>query len=161
MVPAVIVLSLIWIALTRSYAPVHVAIGVVVSAFVIFLQRRLFSQTEPIMPVLLRRPHRLLLFVGTLVARLVVSTLHTSWLILAGNEDGRFVVVPLRTRHPFAQFLLLNSITLTPSTISLLIEEDGLYIHWLQSKRGTADWRGIKESIERRILALFGERGDA
>jgi len=161
MVPAVIVLSLIWVALTRSYEPVHLVIGVGASALVVFLQRRLFSQMEPMMAVLLRRPHRLLLFAGTLLVRLVVSTLYTSWLILTGNEDGRFVVVPLHIRHPLGQFILLNSITLTPSTISLLIEGDGLYIHWLQSKAGDGDWRGIKESIERRVRALFGEEDGA
>jgi len=47
---------------------------------------------------------------------------------------------------------------LTPSTISLLVEDDVVYLHWLQSRRGAGDWRTIKESIESRVLDLVAER---
>ena len=72
------------------------------------------------------------------------------------------MALPIRITDPLARFLLLNSITLTPSTISLLIEDDLLYIHWLQPANGQGDWRAIKESLEDRLTQLFerGEHGD-
>jgi len=156
MISGTILLSFVWLCLTRSFAPSDLAIGVAASCLVVFLQRRLFAQFESVAGVVLRRPHRALLFLGTLFFRLAASTVYTSWLILTGKEEGRFVIVPLRVQNPFGQFVLLNSITLTPSTISLLIGDDGLYIHWLGSRGGGGDWRGIKDPIERRVLDLFG-----
>jgi len=57
--------------------------------------------------------------------------------------------------------LLLQSITMIPSTISLLLEEDLLYIHWLQAAGRRGDWQGIKEVLEARLLAAFEETDDA
>ena len=92
-----------------------------------------------------------------LIRRFVHSTLHTTWLILRGGEEGRMMALPIRIEDPLARFILLNSITLTPSTISLLVEDDLLYIHWLQSAGGHGDWREIKESFETRLGKLFEE----
>jgi multisubunit Na+/H+ antiporter MnhE subunit len=92
-----------------------------------------------------------------LAKRFALSTLMTAWLILTGKEEGRMMALPLRVKDPLARFLLLNAITLTPSTISLLIEGDLLYIHWLQTAGGRADWRRIKESLETHLIHLFEE----
>ncbi|HDS28908.1 MAG TPA: hypothetical protein ENN96_00320 [Candidatus Acetothermia bacterium] len=85
----------------------------------------------------------------------ILSTAYTSWMILRGGEEGCIVALPLRLDDPFARFVLLNSITLTPSTISLLTEENLLYIHWLRRRDGEGDWRGIKESLEARLARVF------
>ncbi|MGB2982672.1 MAG: Na+/H+ antiporter subunit E [Candidatus Bipolaricaulia bacterium] len=162
MIPAVLVLSLLWIALSRSLDLHRVLIGVAVSFGVVLFQRVLFPRVDPFVSALLRRPHRLVAFGFTLLYRLIVSTLFTSWLILSGKGEGRLMALPVRVSHPLGQFVLLNSITLTPSTISLLVEGDVVYLHWLQARDGKGDWRTVKESIERRVLALFpqGEHGD-
>jgi len=72
------------------------------------------------------------------------------------------MALPIRVSDPVARFILLNSITLTPSTISLLVEDDLLYIHWLQASGGNGDWREVNESLETRLDCLFkgGGRGD-
>ena len=155
MIPAVLALSLLWIALSRSLDPLQVSIGVAASLGVVLLQRTLFPEVQPFVSSLLRRPHALVLFILTLLARLAVSTIYTSWLILSGTGEGRLMALPLRVSHPLGQFVLLNSITLTPSTISLLVEGNVVYLHWLQSRGGAGDWRTVKESIERRVSALF------
>lgn len=160
MVAAILVLTACWIALSRSLDPWRAGIGVVAATAIVLLQRLLFPREEPVVTSLLKRPGALLRFVTTLAIRLVVSTLHTSWLILTGREEGRFMALPLRVEHPLGQFVLLNSITLTPSTISLLVEGDVVYLHWLQSRRGRGDWRTVKESIERRVLDLFPSSTD-
>jgi multisubunit Na+/H+ antiporter MnhE subunit len=106
---------------------------------------------------LTRHPVRLIRFILTLAQRFAVSTLHTTWLILRGGEEGLMMALPIHVEDPLARFMLLNSITLTPSTISLLVEDDLLYIHWLQTVDGHGDWREIKESFEVRLQHLFEE----
>jgi len=159
-IPAVAALAVLWIALSRSLDPLEIGIGVAASIVVVLAQRALFPDAQRLVSALVRRPHRLFAFAGTLAVRLVVSTAYTSWLILSGKAEGRLMALPVRVSDPLGQFVLLNSITLTPSTISLLVEGDVVYLHWLQSRDGRGDWRTIKESIERRVLALFPPPSD-
>lgn len=161
MVLGLAALLLLWIALTRSADPYSLLVGIVAAGGVILVQRHLFPTFNPLSLSLLRHPHRLIAFLVTLLLRFVVSTVHTSRLILLGGEEGRIVAIPIRIEDPVGRFILLNSITLTPSTISLLLEGDLLYIHWLRAKGRTGDWRRIKESLEKRLLRVFARRTDA
>jgi len=150
-------LFLVWLAMTRTLAIPFVITGVISSVIVAVFWRAIMPEVPSSVHALVRRPLRLARFVLVLVKRFVISTLHTTWLILKGGEEGRIMALPIRVEDALARFILLNSITLTPSTISLLIEEDLLYIHWLQPAGGHGDWREIKESFEIRLRSLFEE----
>lgn len=156
---AILFLCCMWIALTQRVDVPTLAAGAAAAAVVWSIRRLVFSG-EPARArtsATWKRWWAAPAFVATLLHRFTASTLRTSWLILRGSEEGRVVAVPTRVRHPTGRFLLQNSITLTPSTISLVSEDDLLYIHWLQ-RRGTAgDWQQIKEALERRVEALFEE----
>lgn len=152
-----IVLFAVWIALTRSTDPYIIGTGVIVVIGVILVQRYLFPRTTSPVRRMLRRPHRMIAFFAILLANFASSTIYTCRLILSGREEGRFITLPVKVDDPLAQFILFNSITLTPSTIAILCEENLLYVHWLQEKGNPGDWRTIKESLEERlIIALEG-----
>ena len=154
------VLLIVWVVLTRNSDPYILIMGIIVAAGVTFAQHRLFPTVTFLPRSFLRRPHRIVAFLTTLSFRFITSTLRTCGLILSGKEEGRIVALPIRVEDPLARFLLLNSITLTPSTISLLLEGDLLYIHWLREKGHHGDWQEIKESLEGRLLKVFGEDND-
>jgi len=162
MVLALVVLMAVWLALTRAVTGPILAAGGICSVVVVVFWRIIAPVHVASATAFLRHPVRLLRFTGTLARRFVVSTIRTAWLILRGGEEGRLMALPLRVKDPLARFILLNSITLTPSTISLLTEENLLYIHWLQASDVASDWREIKESLEARLQRLFDEpdRGD-
>ena len=151
----VFTLMLVWLALTRTLAFPFVIAGFLSSLLVAVFWRAIMPGIPTSIHKLLKRPVRLTRFVLTLTKRFVISTLYTTWLILRGGEEGRMMVLPIRVEDTLARFILLNSITLTPSTISLLVEDDLLYIHWLQASGGHGDWREIKESLEARLHSLF------
>ncbi len=157
MVLALVVLMAVWMALTRTAdVPILVA-GAGCSVVVVVLWRAIAPDHVASAAPLVRHPIRAARFAVTLAQRFVVSTLRTAWLILRGGEEGRVMALPVRVSDPLARFMLLNSITLTPSTISLLTEENLLYIHWLQASDEASDWRSIKESLELRLQRLFEE----
>lgn len=158
----VFILMLVWLALTRTLAFPSVIAGLLSSLLVAVFWRSIMPGIPTSIHKLLNHPVRFARFALTLAKRFVVSTLHTTWLILRGREEGRMMALPVRVKDTLARFMLLNSITLTPSTISLLVEDDLLYIHWLQASGGQGDWREIKESLEARLHSLFeGDgRGD-
>jgi len=161
MIYAVVGLSLLWVALSRSLDVQSALAGVGAAVLVVLVQRLLFPGVAPVIGSLIRRPHRLLAYAAALLWRLAVSTVYTSWLILSGRGEGRIMALPLRVGDPLGRFVLLNSITLTPSTISLLAQGDTVYIHQLQDRTRSADWRSAKEAIETRILAIFARTDDA
>ena len=145
----------IWLLLTRRLDAPALVVGVFVAGCVCLAQRMLFRRHDRLMSTLLRHPVRSLRYVGILAWRFLISTGYTIRLILLGDEEGRIVALPLRLRHPIGRLLLLNSITLTPSTISLLVEGDLLYIHWLRARNAQGDWETIKETLERELLTIF------
>ena len=152
-----VVLFIVWVALTRTLAIPYAIAGIVSSVIVVLFWHAATPKTPSSVYKLIQHPVRLLRFVLALIRRLAASTLSTSWLILRGGEEGRMMALPIRVKDPLARFILLNSITLTPSTISLLAEDDLLYIHWLQASGGHGNWREIKDSLEIRLQRLFEE----
>lgn len=157
MICGIVLLGLAWFALSRRLDVQSVSLGIGAALLALSVQRLLIPVPGHPGRHILRRPIGTLRFLATLAGRFVLSTLLTVRLILFGHEEGLLIALPIRVTNPFAQFLLLNSITLTPSTISLLIEGDLLYIHWLQPRGGHGDWRTIKESLEHRIERIFPE----
>ena len=145
----------IWLLLTHRLDAPALVVGVFVGGFVCLAQRMLFRRHDRLVSTLLRHPVRSLRYIGLLAWRFLISTGYTIRLILLGDEEGRIVALPLRLRHPIGQLLLLNSITLTPSTISLLVEGNLLYIHWLRAREAQGDWEAIKETLERELLTIF------
>jgi multisubunit Na+/H+ antiporter MnhE subunit len=150
-----ILLLLVWLALARRLDPATIGFGVGAVLIVMAVRRLLFPTPDLALALLLRRPIRLVRFLAALALRFVLSTAYTVRLILLGREEGRVVTLPIRVTHPIGQLILLNAITLTPSTISLLLEEDLLYIHWLRAAHEEGDWRTIKDTLERHVLELF------
>ena len=133
----------IWLLLTHRFDASALAVGVFTVGFVCLAQQLLFRRHDRLVSTLLRHPIRSLRYIGILAWRFLISPGYTIRLILLGDEEGRIVALPLRLSHPIGQLLLLNSITLTPSTISLLIEGDLVYIHWLRARNAQGDWETI------------------
>jgi multisubunit Na+/H+ antiporter MnhE subunit len=154
-------LVLLWLALTRDVSPATVVAAAVAATGVLTARRWLFADAGSVSLRFLSRPVRLLAFCLTLAFRFAQSTLYTCRLILFGREEGRIVALPTALQDPLAQFALSIAITLTPSTISLLVEDDLHYIHWLGVKGRVRDWTTIKNPLERRVARMTERRRDA
>jgi len=152
MIGSLALLIIVWAVLVRRPDGASLGIGIASSAFALLMGGILFPHRR-------RFPLSFLRLLLSLAVRVTVSTVRTSCLIIFGGEEGRIIALPTRIAAPFGRLLLLNAITLTPSTISLLIDRDLLYIHWLGSREGKAVPSRIKEGIEAEIAALFGEKG--
>ena len=54
--------------------------------------------------------------------------------IIRGNINPRIVHFRTRLKSDTARVILANSITLTPGTITVDLDDDHLIVHWLNAK---------------------------
>ena len=66
------------------------------------------------------------------------------------------VRVETRLRSPLGRAILANSITLTPGTLSVEIEGDRLFIHWIDVTEGADATERIVSGFERYLEVIFG-----
>lgn len=105
---------------------------------------------------------KLLSYCAWLLYQIVIANIQIALVIL----DAKLPIEPqvirfkLRFENPMAIFVLANSITLTPGTITLDVEEDVYVIHALTGP-AAAEWQevaaGQPNEMIRRIARLFGE----
>ena len=62
--------------------------------------------------------------------------------------------MPTNLKSDFSKLILANSITLTPGTLSLDIEEDGVLVHWVNVKGETE--QDYKKNISQGFENILG-----
>ena len=134
-----LVLWLIWILLT-GFAPEEILVGAV-AALVLsaFISRYLEYHFAGSLPVTLLKG--LFLYLPRFIIELVKANLDVAFRVLnpALPLNPAFVKVPTKLKSPYGRFLLANSITLTPGTLSLDADDDYVYIHGIDVKGNTPE----------------------
>lgn len=142
------VLLVAWLWLNDSLHPGHVVLGAVLGFAVPLFTRRFWPD-----PIVLRRPVRLLRYLLIVLYDVIVANLQVAALILGPASRWRpaFVRVPLELRTDFAVTVLASTVTLTPGTVSVDVEQqaDGRYVLVVHVLRCT-DERELVESIRQR-----------
>ncbi|MFQ3620451.1 MAG: Na+/H+ antiporter subunit E [Spirochaetales bacterium] len=147
-----------WILYTGSLVPTSLLIGVVASLLVALVTYDLFIQEhEAEKKALLVRVHFGILYLFYLLAQMYLSSFAVLLNILQGKINPRVVHFRTRLRSDLGRVILANSITLTPGTISLVLDDDHLIVHWLDAKTLHSTYAGIlikgkMESILSRAL---------
>lgn len=150
---------LLWMLLAGSLHPQELLAGGVVAAIVTILSgQRLMAYSglkfTPMAPVHLIR--YLLHFAGALL----VANLDMARRVLSPSLPIRPAVVEVETglKSPLAQLLLANSITLTPGTLSVDVEEGIMIVHWIDCPPDTdlaEATRVIAAGFESRIAGFL------
>lgn len=128
-------LVVFWVLLAGSLAPETIAVGVVVSAAIAWFFRNGLSYLAGyrMTPASFGATVG---FVGYFLAELVKANFEMARLVLSPALPIDPAIVKARTRlaNPVARLLLANAITLTPGTLTVEIEGDWLFIHWVSAK---------------------------
>jgi len=149
-----LVLFVLWLLLSESFEPAHMAVGLASSLVVALLSRDpSVSRTYTV------RWMQALLYFPWLFSRIFLSGLHLSYLIL----HPRLPIKPQLFRHRVrldneeAVMLMGNSITLTPGTVTVEASSEELLVHAMdhESTLDVATGR-----LESKVTAVFGPGGD-
>ena len=152
-------LLIFWLLLNGRLDGATLAVGVLVAAVVAMLTPGAMSffsgfRFSP------RGVWAAIAYFGYFLVALVKANLRLARLVLTPGLpiNPGFVKVRTRLQTPMARLLLANSITLTPGTLTVEIEGEWLYVHWVTTD--AADIEGatheIVEGFERYLEVMYG-----
>ena len=127
-----IISFLMWVLLTWSLKLQDIMAGIVVALMVTILTRKLFPQDI----VKLLNPRRFLfavIYMPYLVYYILLANLDVAYRVLNPYLPINPGIVRVKTSltSDFAKTILANSITLTPGTLTVEVNGDDFYVHWI------------------------------
>lgn len=152
----IVILAVTWIILSGQFDAFHLALGVVSILIVVgFSDDLLFSNRSQNLSERLRQLRLLPGYVIWLTYEIVLANLHVIHLAFHpaghGRMNPRIVHFKTRLRTDFGKWLLANSITLTPGTVTIKIEGSKVYVHAISDQAAL----GLEGEMEKRIAHIF------
>ncbi len=150
---------LIWLGFTGSFDPLELLLGLVITAIVAAIFSR-YSNFRFGLDFPLRVFKFIFRFLPVFIVEMVKANIDVARRVL--NPDlpinpGMFRI-HTDLKGDFAKFCLANSITLTPGTLTVDMDEKGLLIHSIDLKEDLQSTEAtglIPESFEKRIKEVF------
>ena len=159
--PFSLVMFGLWLLLSPKRDLFHLSLGAATAVVVALLAARLVGQppalgaTAPGHTTLRQMPwYRFGRYLPWLAGRVVVASVEVAYVVLHPRLpiSPRMVRIRAQNSHTLARLTLANSITLTPGTVTLDVEEDTFLVHALTAE-GARDLE--TGQMSQRVAALF------
>lgn len=150
-----LLLAAVWLLLQQSLSAPNLIAAAVLGLGVPRLVHGFIGEaTHPrSLPTILR-------FTGLVLWDIVVSNIAVARIVLSPRADPQplWVQVPLDTRHPTAIALLATVITMTPGTVSCIVDDvqGFILVHVLDCSDGPALVAQMKQRYEQPLREIFG-----
>lgn len=148
---AVVLLTLVWIALNESLSVATIMAGVGMSVLCLVVGR-FFLPFEKIKDIDFLK---FMLYPIYLIGQVYLAGFEVMKLVVTG---GKVEIVEVRTElgHDFLKVMLMQSITLTPGTIPLAVDGDKIKVLWFHKKNEVVDDMDerIKGALERKLQKM-------
>ncbi|MFO8065855.1 MAG: Na+/H+ antiporter subunit E [Spirochaetota bacterium] len=147
-----------WVLFTWRIEPRFLLAGFAFSFIVALLTYSLFiEQEEASRRSLIPRVYVLIIYVAVLIFQMYAASFRVLWNILRGRINPGVVHFRTRLSSDIARVALANSITLTPGTITLDLDDDHLIVHWLDARTTHSKYAGelVKGAYERILKRIW------
>lgn len=132
-----------WILFTGTLALFSLLLGSIFSFCVAFLTYSIFiEEVEAARRFLLPHIYLIPIYLGVLIYKIYVASFRMVFDLIKGDINPRIVHFRTRLKSDMARVVLANSITLTPGTLTLDLDEDHLVVHWLNAKTTHSHYAG-------------------
>jgi len=150
-----VLLAVAWLLWSGMFKPLLLALGVLSCLLVLYLANRMHLFDHEVLSP--RFTWRLLRFWGWLGREIVRSSLEVTRVVLSPGLPISPTVTEFDSRctHPVDRAILGNSITLTPGTLTLRVDDGRFVVHAL-TEAGARDIGGGE--MDRRVSALRSSR---
>jgi len=156
-----ILMFILWVLMSGKFDAFHLTLGLVSSAMVAALSANLLFQDRKSLPARVAEGFRFAAYAIWLLAQITIANMHVIKLALTTRPMEKVLnphIFTFKTflKNDFSRFVLANSITLTPGTVTIRVEGDVFYVHAIDEKAAgdLADQESISD-MERRIAAVF------
>jgi multicomponent Na+:H+ antiporter subunit E len=147
-----------WILFTGNFDYVSLLLGFVFSVSVALATYMFFiEEHEAARRSLLPRIYFLIAYLFIILFKIYAASFKMAWKVVTGRINPRVVHFRTYLKYDFARVILANSITLTPGTVTLDLDEDHLVVHWLDAKTTHSRYAGklIKEQFENWLRRIW------
>ncbi|MDA3832983.1 MAG: Na+/H+ antiporter subunit E [Spirochaetales bacterium] len=151
-------LFIIWLLFTASFKPFSLIAGLGGSLLIAAMTYDVFiAKHQANIGYILPQPFFLLIYFFIIIFFLYQSSIAMLIAVIKGKANPRIVHFRTRLRSDLARMLLANSITLTPGTITLDLNDDHLTVHWFFSNTSHTKAAGktIKGRLEKHIKRVW------
>ena len=147
-------LAAIWLLASGHYSPLMLSFGAASCLLVVALSMRMRIVDEEALPV--RMIPRALVYSPWLVKEVLLANLDVARRILSprASISPRIVRVTPSQKTDLGRVLYANSITLTPGTVSILVDASAITVHAITREAAEALETG---EMDRRVTRLEGE----
>lgn len=146
-----VVLVAIWLANSGIYTPLILGLGVVSVILVLWIVHRMDVVDHESIPLHLTR--RLPAYYGWLLWQIILSNIDMVRRTWSGSISPTVVDIPIRDLSDMGKVIYANSITLTPGTVVMNLDDDSIRVHAI-SREGVAAL--LSGEMDRRIRHLDG-----
>jgi len=149
-----VLLFTFWIVFSGHFDTLHLGLGLACSAIVATLSYDLILP-DPMSASALTKAGRFLAYVPWLLCEVLLANFHVVYLVLRpGKIRPQIVRFKTSLKGDLAKVTLGNSITLTPGTITMDIDDDEFFVHAVSDKAAASL---IEGAMERRVARVFLE----
>jgi len=145
---------LTWVVFSGLLDPLHLGLGILSSLAVTGLSWKLLWQ-RPDMGLAQRLGQwwGIIRYSFWLLGQIVLANLNILKLAFAPNTEVDPIIVhrAIHLQSDFARYLLAQSITLTPGTVTVKVDDDELVVHAINREAAES----LNGSMERRIAAIL------
>ena len=157
-------LLLLWLILSGHYDFFHISMGILSSVVIVILnwplRKHFFLEDKALKTsklVISLSYFRLLYYIPWLIWQIVVASLQVAYAVLSPKIPIDPALIKFTTKLPnlSSKVILGNSITLTPGTITIQIDEDEFLVHSLMD----VSYSGIKDgSLPEQVAKLYQKK---
>lgn len=123
-----------WLLFTGTVAAFPLLLGLLFSTIIALATYHLFiEEQEAQRRALIPRIYLLVGYLVLIMVKVYAASFRIAWMVVTGKIAPRIVHFRCRLRSDLARVALANSITLTPGTLTLDLDEDHLVVHWLNA----------------------------
>jgi len=152
-------LLLIWVIANGTFAYQTLIVGAVLSA-VIALSFATFARAYSVIQWTPKIVFYYFMYFGVFISELVKANINVMRLVFSPRIDIKPGIVEIKTqlKTPLGRLALANSITLTPGTLVVDIQDDSLFIHWIDVRATdpVAATKLISSRFEKYLKVIYG-----
>lgn len=151
-----VLLMIIWVIFSGKDDWFHLSLGAISCAIVTLMSSDMvFADRQASVGLRIKQGVRLLCYLGWLLWQILLSNIHLLRLAIVGKRGLSPQIIRYHTElsSDFEKFMLANSITLTPGTVTMKIIGQTFYIHAISDIAA----KGLDGEMERRITKIFAD----